>query len=599
MRLCRQAGQAARAFEAAGIPLIGLKELGLIGDVFPDPGLRPMGDIDLLIHPQDYQAAAGCLAALGFVPLPRPDIPYTRRYAWGHHFRHPQEDIWIDLQWNILQIEWDQFGEGSFDFEIERLWANARPAQVGGERLLVPGLEDMLFHLCLHLDGHRYQELILVCEIAELLRSCAARLDWPRLYALARRYQVEALVAYPLLLAEQLFQAPVPPQALQALRPPYLKSWLTGALYNNLTHLHVALDEIQFAAHPPAAAMRRLEQTARGQAAAAMQLYRRLDQLAAAFVQAGGSYLAFRGAPSERRFPDPALPPFQPLALVILDEDRPAFEQALSACGFAPAPADCTAYRLEVPYLSRDPALDGQPLELAIHCRLAEGPGELPAAPAPLSSRQVALRSLRAARFPDDRRAWQASIELVVAPLAPAGVLAWLAGLAGEPGPDRLYHLIGLADFCLRFPSTAASAEARRTALDPAAGACANPAAVERGLALLDAFFPPGGGQAAGGQAGGACAPPLFHWARLGPLDTEVDAGLKPLYFVALGALLCPEAAPRAAYLLRSLWGGGGPFLPGLAWKALCARLRTALRPPAARQAYWLDPQTGPTKPTA
>jgi len=130
----------------------------------------------------------------GFVPLPSPDIPYTLKYAWGHHFHRDTDNIWVDLQWNILQIEWDVYQERNFDFEIDRIWRDATSMITDEQKILVPNPEDMLFHLCLHLEGHYYAELILFCDIAELLRFYRDRLDWSRFTEMTHRYTTESAV---------------------------------------------------------------------------------------------------------------------------------------------------------------------------------------------------------------------------------------------------------------------------------------------------------------------------------------------------------------------------------------------------------------------
>src|SRR3954454_2443030 len=73
-RLYGVIGELCKAFERAGVQAMGLKDVLLAIEVYPDMGLRPMGDIDILIHREDYSKVAACMAALGFTPLPGPDI---------------------------------------------------------------------------------------------------------------------------------------------------------------------------------------------------------------------------------------------------------------------------------------------------------------------------------------------------------------------------------------------------------------------------------------------------------------------------------------------------------------------------------------------
>jgi len=92
---------------AVGVEPVGLKDVQLAVEVYPDPALRPMGDVDLLVRHEDWDAAAQALVGLGFLPRPSGDVPYTRRYAMAQHFRRAADDTWIDLQWNVMQREWE------------------------------------------------------------------------------------------------------------------------------------------------------------------------------------------------------------------------------------------------------------------------------------------------------------------------------------------------------------------------------------------------------------------------------------------------------------------------------------------------------------
>ena len=270
----------AEALDDARVPVLGLKDIQLAQEVYPDRALRPMGDIDLLIHREDYAHAAECLGELGFDPLPSSDIPLTLKYAWGHHFRRASDDVWIDLQWNVVQREWDIYGEGNFDFEIERMWQRARPMPLDKGAILVPSPEDMLFHLCQHLEGHGYSELILFCDIAELIHHYGEQLDWGYIVGLADKYNAHSTCYYVLDLVARLFDVPLPPRLLERLAPEYFEGNLFDPLYDNLTSLHVDLDKLFSAAHPPQETREEFERAARRQAHAAMQAYRSADDLA-------------------------------------------------------------------------------------------------------------------------------------------------------------------------------------------------------------------------------------------------------------------------------------------------------------------------------
>ena len=78
-RLFSVVGPLLERFDAAGIPVLGLKGIALLGDIYPTHAVRPVGDVDLLV-PSDRAAEALALAtAMGWGG---PDA-YWRWYSAG------------------------------------------------------------------------------------------------------------------------------------------------------------------------------------------------------------------------------------------------------------------------------------------------------------------------------------------------------------------------------------------------------------------------------------------------------------------------------------------------------------------------------------
>src|SRR5665648_101548 len=64
----RSRRQAAKAFDLAGIPAIWLKGIGLAHTCYPQPQLRSMSDLDVLVPLQQMQPAREILLSIGFQP---------------------------------------------------------------------------------------------------------------------------------------------------------------------------------------------------------------------------------------------------------------------------------------------------------------------------------------------------------------------------------------------------------------------------------------------------------------------------------------------------------------------------------------------------
>jgi hypothetical protein len=573
----------------AGVKALGLKELGLALEAYPGRGLRPIGDLDVLIHPADYGNAAAALGRLGFEPLPSADLPLTLKYAYAHHFRRERDNVWVDLQWNVAQREWDLHGDGTFTFDPEVLREEPRLVQVGGRTVPVPEPAAMLLHLCLHAEGHAYGELVLFSDIVALLGSSwGASLDWERLLRLAERFNAEASVYYVLLLVERLLGAEPPTEVLEALEPSTFNGRLYQSVYGHVGQLHLILDEIRSAVSAPSAAMLEAERVTREQAVASMALEREVSALLASFFARGGAGAKTAGAASERLWPVPSLAPFGDLSVTILQSDLPDMVRALGEREFVESGAGRYVKDLELE--AKDPLLAAAPvrlrLEVGSRTELSANGDEAAAA----SKKAVALRLVRDRRGVEgETETFTARIDL--AALRPEDALAETAAELGAEEEGHLFLLPGAA-------ALLAAIHRAGEAVDwPASARRLSPselAVVRKGLALVQQVAPEDPVIASGldvlGPAGES--PRMFTWARYGATSTRVYTAFKrPFYFLlAWRALRGP--GDRARYLLGAVLGTGGakPFLHK-AVAELARGLATRGRAQSAYDlAYWLHP---------
>src|SRR5262249_61124700 len=65
-------GDVGSRLSAAGLSCILLKGAALVRTLYGDPGLRHVGDVDLLLDDRDIPRAASLLEAMGFRPVGRP-----------------------------------------------------------------------------------------------------------------------------------------------------------------------------------------------------------------------------------------------------------------------------------------------------------------------------------------------------------------------------------------------------------------------------------------------------------------------------------------------------------------------------------------------
>jgi hypothetical protein len=577
------------SFGRVGVEALGLKDLQLVPEVYRDPALRPIGDIDLLVRREDYESAASCLGDLGFSPLPSADTPFARRYAFAQHFRRDTDDVWVDLQWNILELEWDLYGEGSFTYEARQMWDHAELISFAGCELLVPNPEQMLFHLCLHLEGHRYAELILFTDVAELLRTYESEFEWDEFVSLVRAYGADSSVWHVLDLAQRLFGTVLAP-GLEELRPPYFRGQLVLPVFKNLTSLHHSLDEIRLAARPPETLLDELEAVVRTQAARARRLFSEVDTFASTFVGSGGKLIIFDGRRSERLFPDASVRAFEDLHAFVLADDSAVIRETLLGCGFDLDEATGRVASKRCDVISRDPAVPGGETSLLLRVELgqnmrlgADAHGERM-----IPNKVAAIRSLRARLGPgasDDR---EATVRIHVYELSPEELIVVLAAQLAASAHDRLFEACSLLEvFRLEADVDWAVVwrTAHRLAVEDSVGAGLRLAFGILGEDGRFAFSPVPGMQFA--------RPGLLRWARNGPGAEARYPVLRKAYFFVFCLLALRGPKARANYLRSAFIGNSGapPVVPRLLLELVFGAFRS-FRAPRRRLrdlAYWVE----------
>jgi hypothetical protein len=424
-------------FHKADIPAMALKDAQLAWEVYPDLTLRPMGDLDVLIPAAKYDTAKRALENIGF----KAQIPPFRvlDYYWSWGF--VRDGMWIDLQWNIMQEQWDNCGEGTWKFDLERMWRNAGTMRVGTTAVRVPKPEDMLFHLCVHLEGHAYGELILFCDIAELLRHYDGCLDWNYFLLLTRASEAESTVYYVLLLVRRMFDAVVPEEVLRQLRFPYLRSDLRVPLFGNLAGLHASLSRIHAVVAPPEPTMRRFEICARRQAFAAREVFALLNCLAHTFSDMGGRTLLFEGSLSEKILLDDHLSSFEPINLFVLNSQLDLLKSALARNGLAMGDG---SWHADWQAVSRDRILSDIPVDFRIDAKVEKDWLSIPPEGNPNSLAKLALRVLWKALIPRSVDGGVISLSINVFPLTPEELVLRLAARLAGKSSGQLFSVCQL-----------------------------------------------------------------------------------------------------------------------------------------------------------
>lgn len=161
-------------FSVAGIETRVLKGAALAHLIYPQPGLRPMRDMDLLVKKSEALRAQTLLAELGFAaPLPAhlPDkhLPAAARQTEGL-------SVSVELHHNLFNMAYPA------SFSLEQATESPLTFTVAGQPAGALGCAEMLWHLCEHVTYHtnvwESLRLIWVADIVGLAERFAAEIDW-------------------------------------------------------------------------------------------------------------------------------------------------------------------------------------------------------------------------------------------------------------------------------------------------------------------------------------------------------------------------------------------------------------------------------------
>ena len=128
-----------------GIDHVFLKGAYLAQFAYPQPGLRPMRDIDVVIKPNDLPAAHDLLITLGYTSPADVDGMVAAFIAQAKHLpglRTPDGTVSVELHAHVDAPGGPLAGLDAFASPIHR--------PLAGRMLPFMGLQDMLVHLCVH-----------------------------------------------------------------------------------------------------------------------------------------------------------------------------------------------------------------------------------------------------------------------------------------------------------------------------------------------------------------------------------------------------------------------------------------------------------------
>lgn len=172
------------AMERSHVRLLVMKGAALAHLAYADPRLRPMRDVDLLVHKSDLQRAHDVLIRGGFTPCGRAVA------ADYHHL--PGLSTTLDGATVTIELHHELLPRTPFIATLgyDDLAPASQPCEIGGAISRAPAREDLLWHAYAHgfvintlCPG--WLRLISLADVVHATEAWVDLLDWDRL---SRRY---------------------------------------------------------------------------------------------------------------------------------------------------------------------------------------------------------------------------------------------------------------------------------------------------------------------------------------------------------------------------------------------------------------------------
>lgn len=209
-------------FNQNGIAAVVLKGCVLAEQLYGNPGLRTVGDMDILVHPEALSLAGSLLLEMGYQQ-------WDSEHAWNHPFH--EIPYYKKAQFPFLiELHWSLDDQRLVAVPQQEIWHRAQLLHTQGDSTRVLSPEDNLLFLSNQPTKEPAQLLRYLSDIAELLKKYDGVLDWNYIIESAHSWGIGAAVYYSLRWSRELLGAVVPVSVVRALKPEAWRRWLLDFL---------------------------------------------------------------------------------------------------------------------------------------------------------------------------------------------------------------------------------------------------------------------------------------------------------------------------------------------------------------------------------
>lgn len=199
-------------FEDHGIPAVPYKGPALAQRLYGDLSLREFGDLDIMILERDVPRAQDLIQRLGYEFACLKDTSKLAEYVrTNRELKFCRSDgTLLELHWRFaMRLACVKHDPERFLQRFEMIW-------LAGAQVPSLPLEVYFLILSLHATKHKWRQLKLICDIAEILGH--ADLDWGYVLREADDLGLKRILAVGVLLAEDPLEVVVPAELAQGLK---------------------------------------------------------------------------------------------------------------------------------------------------------------------------------------------------------------------------------------------------------------------------------------------------------------------------------------------------------------------------------------------
>lgn len=204
-----------------GVRIIPLKGFSLMENLYHNPGLRMMADVDIFIDKNDLQKTKNIFNKLSFE-----ENPGFIEKKDGRHMAVFSKKLSSDMLLHI-EIHGILAYDRPYKIIIPRLWERAEEKTANGQAMLYLSKEDTFLSLILHLRSHtRRLTLKFIVDIAEFLNANKDTLDWNYIIEISGNNRIVSSVYLFICIAKELLGAGIPDKIMDQISPNIIKTKL-------------------------------------------------------------------------------------------------------------------------------------------------------------------------------------------------------------------------------------------------------------------------------------------------------------------------------------------------------------------------------------